>query len=63
MLCYGPSKNAENIGTDRLAAWRNTLTRGIDYLWQCEQAHRATNPTALEVLSSVAAPPVASTSR
>jgi len=24
----------------RLAAWRSTLQRGVDYIWQCEQAQR-----------------------
>jgi hemoglobin-like flavoprotein len=34
-------QEAGEADTDALAAWRNTLTRGIQQLWQCEQDHRA----------------------
>jgi len=32
----------------RLTAWRNTLTPGIEFMWQCDQKHQLTIPAVLQ---------------
>ena len=44
-------KTIEECGeTDpaRLAAWRGTLTPGIEFMWKCDQKHQLTMPAVLQ---------------